>query len=54
MNEDNDRDAALWAWLEMLRAANLFTAVADVAMGFLSSRWPPRANGPGRSSPPTP
>ncbi len=35
MNEDNDRDAALWAWLEMLRAPNLFTAVADVAMGFL-------------------
>ncbi len=35
MNEDNERGGALWAWLELLRLPNLFTAMADVAMGFL-------------------
>ena len=35
MNDDTERGGSLWAWLELLRAPNLFTAVADVAMGFL-------------------
>ena len=32
---DADRGGPLWGWLELLRLPNLFTAVADVAMGFL-------------------
>ena len=35
MNQDADRGTALWDWLELLRLPNLFTAMADVAMGFL-------------------
>ena len=35
MNNDTDRGGPLWAWLELLRLPNIFTAVADVTMGFL-------------------
>jgi 4-hydroxybenzoate polyprenyltransferase len=35
MNGDTDRGGPLWGWLELLRLPNIFTAVADVTMGFL-------------------
>ncbi len=35
MNDDADRGGPLWGWLELLRLPNIFTAVADVTMGFL-------------------
>ncbi len=35
MNEPGDDRGPLWDWMELLRLPNLFTAMADVAMGFL-------------------